>query len=214
MSIAFWVILFCQVTGSDNFTAGKLYDTVFVSHSGTSELIIEPAMQALVSCDSAVTVESTAVKINGLGLDNLYKVDEGVYRSEQPESEEFKLLENYGIGEILNLRHWHSDKRHVGNTRLILHRVRMSAHNISDYDVVKALRIIKNRRHPVLIHCHHGSDRTGTIVAMYRIVFQNRSKESAIEELKDARFGFHTIYTNIPNYIKNVDVEKIKKQLE
>ena len=37
-------------------------------------------------------------------LTNLYKIDSGVYRSEQPSHEDFKALEKYGIGEALNLR--------------------------------------------------------------------------------------------------------------
>jgi len=43
-------------------------------------------------------------------LNNLYKIDSGVYRSEQPSHSDFKALEKYGIGESLNLRNRHSDR--------------------------------------------------------------------------------------------------------
>lgn len=155
-----------------------------------------------------------AEKIDGLGLSNMYRVDNGIYRSEQPKTAQFKAVEKYGIAEILNLRQWHSDKKFTKNTNLVLHRVRMNAHDINDYDVVMALKTIKNRKGAILIHCRHGSDRTGTIVAMYRIIFQNWSKEQAIEELKNECFGFHEVYINIPKYITNVDIDDIKLRIE
>ena len=156
----------------------------------------------------------TAVKIDSLGLNNLYKIDEGVYRSEQPQVQHFKALERLGITETLNLRHYHSDERKAKGTNLMLHRLRMDAHKIHDQDVIAALKIIKNRNGSILIHCRHGSDRTGVIVAMYRIVFQNWSKEAAMEEMQSDKFGFHQIYKNIPTYIKNVDVGYIRKEVE
>jgi hypothetical protein len=56
---------------------------------------------------------------------------------------------------------------------LNLYRVPMDAGKIKTADVVAALRFIKQSEGPVLIHCRHGSDRTGTISALHRIVFQN-----------------------------------------
>ncbi|MDR1594909.1 MAG: dual specificity protein phosphatase family protein [Prevotellaceae bacterium] len=165
-----------------------------------------------VTC-SVLLFSQPAVKIDDCGLLNLYKVDEGVYRSEQPDRKQFEALEKDGIKEILNLRYWHSDKKHAKKTNLRLHRIKMNAHDANDFDVVSALRIIKNRQGAILIHCHHGSDRTGLIVAMYRIVFQNISKEKAITEMITGGFGFHEIYDNIPRYINNVNIDNIRKQL-
>jgi protein tyrosine/serine phosphatase len=155
----------------------------------------------------------SAEHISDFGLKNLYKVDEGIYRSEQPGRAEFQALEQYGIKEVLNLRAWHSDINAAKNTGLILHRIRMNAHNANDYDVVSALRIIKNRKGAILIHCHHGSDRTGLIVAMYKIIFRNTSKKDAIDEMTDKHFGFHTVYANISRYINNANVDNIRKQI-
>jgi protein tyrosine/serine phosphatase len=143
----------------------------------------------------------------------MYQVDEGIYRSEQPDRKQFLLLEKYGIKEILNLRYWNSDVKYAKGANLTLHRVRMNAHDANDFDVVSALRIIKNRKGPILIHCHHGSDRTGLIVAMYKIVFLNEIKADAIEEMVNGGFGFHAIYDNIIRYVNNVNVDSIKQQL-
>ena len=97
-------------------------------------------------------------------LNNLYKIDSGVYRSEQPSHSDFKALEKYGIGESLNLRNRHSDNDEATGTTVKLHRVKMKAHSVDEEQLITALRIIKNRKSPIVIHCHHGSDRTGAVL--------------------------------------------------
>ena len=139
-------------------------------------------------------------------LNNLYKIDSGVYRSEQPSHSDFKALEKYGIGESLNLRNRHSDNDEATGTTVKLHRVKMKAHSVDEEQLITALRIIKNRKSPIVIHCHHGSDRTGAVCALYRIIFQNISKEDAIREMTDGGFGFHRIYKNIIRRIREADI--------
>ena len=146
-------------------------------------------------------------------LTNLYKIDSGVYRSEQPSHEDFKALEKYGIGEVLNLRNRHSDDDEAAGTNVKLHRVKTKAHSINEEQLIEALRIIKNRKAPIVIHCHHGSDRTGAVCALYRVVFQNVSKEDAIHEMTEGGFGFHRIYKNIIRRIKEADIEQIRRKV-
>ncbi len=77
--------------------------------------------------------------------------------------------------------------------------------------MIEILKAINQSPKPILIHCWHGSDRTGVAVAMYRIVFQNWSKSQAINELMKPEFGHHyNVYPNIVKYIENVDIEKIR----
>ena len=72
---------------------------------------------------------------------------------------------------------------------------------------------MKNAEGPVLIHCWHGSDRTGLVSALYRIVSQGWSKEDAIDELMHGGYGHHSLYKNIPEFIRHADVEEIKRQV-
>ena len=46
------------------------------------------------------------------------------------------------------------------------------------------MKILRDAPKPILVHCQHGSDRTGAVIALYRILFQNMSKVEAIKELK------------------------------
>jgi len=154
-----------------------------------------------------------AIKVNNISLNNMYWIDEGIYRSEQPSGKEFPELENFGIKEVLNLRSHHTDDSEAEGTNIKLHQVKMNAHKTSLRKIVQALKIIQNREGPILIHCQHGSDRTGLVVAMYRIVFQNWTKEEAIEELKNGGYGYHSIYFNIIRFINNADISNIRKEL-
>ena len=69
-------------------------------------------------------------------LTNLYKIDSGVYRSEQPSHEDFKALEKYGIGEALNLRNRHSDDDEAAGTNVKLHRVKRRLLSIAITDQI------------------------------------------------------------------------------
>ena len=157
--------------------------------------------------------EKWAKKIPTENLQNLFMVTDSVYRSEQPDEKSFKDLFKLGISSILNLRTTDTDVEVVKDKKFNLYLVEMRAEYIEEDKVIQALKIIKTAPKPILIHCKHGSDRTGLIMAMYRIVFQGWDKQSAIEEMKDGEFGFHFIYFNITNFINNADITKIKKAL-
>ena len=112
------------------------------------------------------------------------------------------------------MRNWHSDDDEAKGTALKLHRLKTRASKIDEEDIVKALRIIKNRKGPILIHCWHGSDRTGAVIAMYRLVFQGWSKENAIKEMTEEGFGFHRQFSQIIDMINCADIAAIKRKLE
>jgi tyrosine-protein phosphatase SIW14 len=146
-------------------------------------------------------------------LKNWYKVDADVYRSEQPTRKGFKEIRDKGIKTVINLRYGYSEAALVEGLDLVLIEIGMTAWEFTDNDILRALKAIESAPKPVLIHCQHGSDRTGVVVAMYRIVFLNWPKEEALAEMKRGGFGFHWIYLNIPAFIKRVDVARFKERL-
>jgi protein tyrosine/serine phosphatase len=145
---------------------------------------------------------------------NFHKVSDSLYRSAQPEKENIRIYESLGIQTIINLRGIHSDKKKVFGTNLKLIEIPMHAWMAgNDTNVIHALQAIRDAKKPVLVHCQHGADRTGLIIAMYRIVEQGWTKQEALTEMRDGGFGFHPIWENIPAYIEQVDVEAIRKAL-
>ena len=131
---------------------------------------------------------------------NLYKVDSKLYRSAQPSRVGMEELEQKGIKEVINLRYFHNDKDEVKGTNLIRHHIPMMAHNVTYPQLVEALKAIQQAKGAVLVHCLHGSDRTGVIVAAYRIAVQSWSKEEAIKEMKQGGYGYHGRL--FPNLVK------------
>lgn len=114
-------------------------------------------------------------------------------------------LERMGIKRVLNPREFHSDDDEAQGTELQLFRVSMNAGDIQDKEVIEALAIIAVSDEPILVHCWHGSDRTGTIVAMYRMVFQDWPSEKAMNELVND--GYHAIYGGIAEYIRSISIK-------
>ena len=163
---------------------------------------------------SGVTNAVVAKKIQLKGVGNLYQVSEELYRSEQPNKKGFANLKKLGIQSVLNLRKYHTDDDEAKGLNLNLYSYKMSAGNITEEDIEKCIRIIRMAPKPILIHCMHGSDRTGTIVAAYRIVEQNWSVDDAIAELQEKQFGYHeVVYPYIPKLLKSIDWEKFKSNL-
>ena len=147
-------------------------------------------------------------------LKNCHEIDSGVYRSAQPGRKALKDLHKAGIREILNLRRdKNKDKIRSTSGTFILHQVPLKASQIDETSVIDALRIIKNRQGPILIHCLAGSDRTGLIAAMYHIVFNHWSREAAIREMKQRGFGFHKRFDEVPAFILHANIDSIRQLL-
>jgi protein tyrosine/serine phosphatase len=90
----------------------------------------------------------------------------------------------------------------------------MRSAELTEFRIIEALKAINNAEKPVLVHCWHGSDRTGVVVAAYRIVFENWTKEAAISEFRNSDFGYHeNWYPNLIDLLENLNTEDIRKQL-
>ena len=148
------------------------------------------------------------------GVENCYKISEELYRSAQPEPLGFTALQNAGVRSVLNLREYHSDTREARHTRLVLMAYPVAAGELTAADVENCLVLIGRVPKPVLVHCWHGSDRTGTVVAAYRIVFQNWSVEKAVAEFREERFGYHEFwYGNLVQLLRSTDWQAMKQRL-
>jgi protein tyrosine phosphatase (PTP) superfamily phosphohydrolase (DUF442 family) len=147
------------------------------------------------------------------GVPNLHKVSDTLYRSAQPSAEGMRNLRAIGVETIVNLRSFHSDRHEIGDTGLAYEHIYMKAWHPEEDDAVRFLQIVANpRRDPVLVHCQHGADRTGTMCAIYRVAVQGWSKKEAVEEMSQGEFGFHGIWDNLIRWINALDVERIKKR--
>ena len=157
--------------------------------------------------------ENWAIKVEICHLENFYKLNDSIFRSEQPDEIEFGCLGKIGIKSVLNLRSHHTDSCLLDGTTIKPFTVEMVANNFTDNEIIQSLRILKYGPKPMAVHCLHSSDRTGVVIAMYRIIFEYWTRKQALDELQNGGFGFHAQYKNIIEYVKNVDVELIKRNV-
>ena len=146
------------------------------------------------------------------GVPNLHRVSENLYRGAQPGAEGMKQLEKLGVKTVVNLRSSGSDRDEIEGTALTYEHIGMTTWNPDPENVTHFLKIVTDgSRTPVFVHCRHGADRTGTMCAIYRIATEGWSKDEAIEEMTKGGFGYHSIWKNLVDYVRELDVDKIKR---
>ncbi len=198
------------LTDAEKQQARERLDEYYLKHP--TGYCVEHGLKSAASTTNLQRPATWATPVRSDNLRNFYKLDDRVYRSAQPDEKGFKELAAIGIRNVLSLRDYHSDDD-GRDSGLNLYRVKMEAGDVTPEQIVEALRIIRQAEGPVLIHCWHGSDRTGLVSAMYRIVFQGWTKENAIDELMNGGYGYHPLYKNIPEFIRQADIETMKQQV-
>jgi protein tyrosine/serine phosphatase len=154
-----------------------------------------------------------AVKVDRPGLPNFFQLTTNFYRGAQPTTQGMTELKGIGVKTIVNLRGFHSDGGKISGTGLTQERLKMEPWHANDDDVIQFLKIVADTNNlPVFVHCERGADRTGTMCAMYRIVFCGWTKPEAIREMREGGFGFNPAWQNLVNYVEHVDVEKLKQR--
>lgn len=154
-----------------------------------------------------------AEELDQPGLRNFYRVSDSVYRCAQPGANGFREASKMGIKSVLNLRAGHSDTGKIKNAALHYYEVKMVTSSFSNQEIIAALRIIKQAPKPILVHCKHGADRTGTVIAMYRVIVQQWPRTKALDELENGGYSFHRQYKNIPQYVLHADSAYIRNQV-
>lgn len=149
------------------------------------------------------------------GAPNLHRISAMLYRSEQPTALGMRNLEKLGIRTVINLRAFNDDEDEVRGTSLRTVRLKILTWRVDDKHVIEVMRLLRNVENgPFLIHCQHGADRTGLMSAMYRILEQGWSPDDALKELVDGGYGYHSMWKNIVNYVRSVDVARLKAAID
>jgi protein tyrosine phosphatase (PTP) superfamily phosphohydrolase (DUF442 family) len=148
-------------------------------------------------------------------LDNAYRVSADLYRCEQPGLADIADLKALGVRTVLNLRKHHTDPKEFGAAGLTLLDNPIDAGDVTEEYLVATLRQFRDAPKPVIVHCWHGSDRTGVFVAAYRIVFEGWTREAALDEFRHGGYGFHEKwYPNLVTLIERLDAEKLRQRVK
>jgi tyrosine-protein phosphatase SIW14 len=164
--------------------------------------VISVALLLLVAT-TAVASDETKQEV----LPNFHQVNEQLYRGGQPLTGGMKEVAARGIKTVINLRGENEDTRaeevEAKAAGLRYFSVPLPGYGRpKDEDVERVLAIINDPQNwPVFIHCRHGEDRTGTIVAVYRISRDGWSSEQAKKEAR--RHGMSRLQFRMRDYISD-----------
>lgn len=132
-------------------------------------------------------------------------VSPGIYRGSAPEcADDYRQLSRLGVQTVLDLRSFRRRQRERECACLKSHgiaylNVPVSFHPQRDGSAERALRVLRDAdRWPIYIHCQHGRDRSGLIIALYRVRCEGWSLRAAYCEMK--RFGFNSRLRGLERY--------------
>jgi protein tyrosine/serine phosphatase len=138
------------------------------------------------------------------GIANFGKVNEFLFRGAQPDPAGIESLKRLGVKLIVNLRMtneaWQGEAANARANGIAYTNVPMSGLGRPTAEQIKTvLSIIESSPGPVFVHCQHGCDRTGTIIACYRVRHDNWSSDEALREA--ARYGMSRLERGMKEFV-------------
>lgn len=145
------------------------------------------------------------------GLDNVGRVAPGVLRGAQAGRDGYATLKQLGVKTVIDMRTTENEKAAVeaAGMKAIAVPIEMTRNGLKEkVDRVVAL-MADPANQPVYVHCRHGQDRTGIVVAAYRLKQQGWSLADAEAEMQ--AFGFNNVWVNFKKFIRQYGAD-LKRQ--
>jgi len=140
-------------------------------------------------------------------LPRFHRVNEKLYRGARPRTGGLMRLKKLGVKTVVNLRGSNEDIRSEAQhaRALGLNYFNVSIGRIgrpTDTKVRQVLAILNaHENQPVFVHCNYGRDRTGLIIAIYRLANEGWTAEQAQREAN--RHGMFWWKFGLKNYIRD-----------
>lgn len=140
------------------------------------------------------------------GIANFGRITPTLWRGAQPSERGLENLAKLGVVRIINLRMPDDVIPAEASTarRLGVDYENVPLPGLSAPDamaVARVLALIDSAGGPVFIHCQHGADRTGTIIACYRIRHDGWTADAALAEAK--RYGMSEWEFGMKDFVRH-----------
>ncbi|MBC7474735.1 MAG: tyrosine-protein phosphatase [Candidatus Sericytochromatia bacterium] len=136
-------------------------------------------------------------------INNIYrfgKVTDKLYRGGLPTDSDLQALKTFGIKTVISFRGLGdpTEPAQVAQEKIVVEKLGMKFLNvqvpfdksISDPTIKTFFNDVNSvKNQPLYVHCKGGRDRTGTMIALYRIKYNGYKPEQAIEEMKQYTFN-------------------------
>jgi tyrosine-protein phosphatase SIW14 len=130
------------------------------------------------------------------GIKNFHQLNEQVYRGAQPTDEGLQYLAKIGVKTVIDLRE--ADERAQAEESVVT-AAGMKYINVpmtgltppTQSEITRILEILEDETAgAVFVHCKQGVDRTGAVIAAYRIDHDHWDNARALSEAKSEGMGF------------------------
>ena len=144
-----------------------------------------------------------AAELQVPGVPNFHTINEHMYRGGQPSPTGFHNLAKLGVRTIIDLR----NGLDIGESGMVekegmryFHVPMATVGAPTENQMSSVLRVFDDGASwPVFVHCRRGADRTGTVVACYRISHDHWKNEKALLEAKT--YGMSWMERAMQHYI-------------
>lgn len=175
-----------------------IYRRAFLS--GAALLILSFGVSAVSGCHT-IAAHRRDARPGNFGV-----VNAALFRGAQPNGAELEVLRNLGVRTVVNLRTtpdtWTEEASRV--RALGMNYVAVPMRGLvapTDAQVARVLELIETAKAPVFLHCEHGADRTGTVVACYRMTSDGWPTGRALVEAES--YGLSMFQFGMRRYIRN-----------
>jgi protein tyrosine phosphatase (PTP) superfamily phosphohydrolase (DUF442 family) len=135
-----------------------------------------------------------ATRLDLSGVDNAFQVNASLFRGAQPSAAGLAELAKLGVTIVVNLRERgpevEAERKQV--EALGLRYMSIPVGGWSPPTMKQVARFLKLLRsssgEKIFVHCHRGRDRTGVMIAAWRIAERHWTARQAIREMKSAGF--------------------------
>jgi uncharacterized protein (TIGR01244 family) len=192
-----------------------LRSLIFQGHP-VYQLVLTLFVLSALAPQSAAAEEAAA----DIPIDRFHQVDEHLYRGAQPTELGLTRLHQLGIRTILNIRDEgdaavENERRLVESLGMRFVHIPIKDGNIFNWsrriptDIVRRFfDVLGSVPGPVFIHCKRGTDRTGALVAIYRIARNGWDAARALQEANER--GMRPWYRGLRKQIETFDASVIQ----
>lgn len=162
---------------------------------------ITTLLLVLIALCWALQAAATHEASNPPAIPRFDQVAEGFYRGGQPGRQGFDYLQQIGVKTVVNLREENQEAEDVKALGLRYVHIPMSPwERVPESKIQAFFQVLRDPDgYPVFVHCERGADRTGFMVGVYRIAFQNWSADRAYQEAR--AHGMYPWYLNLKHQL-------------